>query len=348
MERFINAADFIPLPEGQESKARVAEPCFVISLGTTGCKIGYGLQTKTSDWSQEDKKKLRFLYMDANADTAGIVPQGSFIPLSIPHLQGLTGTEGWITECLPELRFIPTSGKGALRHLSFGGLFARYQYSEISNHIATGIEALAPIYGDKTSIRTHIISFLGGGTIGALPVLLAALSNANKAPYHITTILHLVLPDKNMKGQTDNIYQHQLRNAYVMLEFLRFAGGAALPPVEGDVISDAYTTEVFPNKQIKAIGEKFALALLYATPAPSRGEDVQAAYVARNIEHLIADASGIGQAFWPRFEEDMVGEDVENPGRRFGSANSREIALPDEFFTMAAKRHLQRLWTKNG
>ena len=95
---------------------------------------------------------------------------------SSPHFSILRDMRPWITECVPELRYLSLSREGALGTFANAGVAARYNYNEIRGHLDSTIEEICPYYEGTTYLRVHIVAFSGGGTVGALPVLLAALS----------------------------------------------------------------------------------------------------------------------------------------------------------------------------
>ena len=66
--------------------------------------------------------------------------------------------------------------------------------------------------------------------MGALPVLLAALSEVRGTAYNFSVVLHLLLPQRGMSRDPETTYPLQLRNAYAMLQFLRSVTGVQVGP----------------------------------------------------------------------------------------------------------------------
>ena len=115
--------------------------------------------------------------MDTREATRGEISRAArFIPLVLPHFSNLRDMRPWITECVPELKYLSLSREGALGTLANAGVAGRFNYSDIRGHLDSTIEQICPYYEGITYLRIHIVAFLGGGTVGALPVLLAALS----------------------------------------------------------------------------------------------------------------------------------------------------------------------------
>ena len=176
---------------------RVASPSIVIGLGSTACQITRHLEDATSSWSASDRKSLGFLYLDTREATRDEINRAArFIGLNLPHFSNLRDMRPWITECVPELRHLSLSREGALGMLANAGVAARYNYANIRGHIDALIGDVCPYYEGKTYLRIHIVAFLGGGTIGALPVLLAALAEARGTAYNFSTVLHLLMPQR--------------------------------------------------------------------------------------------------------------------------------------------------------
>ncbi len=292
-------------------------------------------------WSTSDRKSLGFLYLDTREATrAEISRSGSFIPMTLPHFSHLRDMRPWITECVPELKLLSLSREGALGMLANAGVAARFNYSAIKGRLDRLIEEVCPYYEGTTFLRVHIVGFLGGGTIGALPVLLAALSEARGTAYNFSVVLHLLLPQRGMSRDPDNSYPLQLRNAYATLQFLRAATGVVAG--KGDHTGkDVYELTVYPDKEVKAAGPHFDVALLHRSPKESL--PVQQAHVARILEDLVADAWGTGQDWWARYHE-TIREANNRMDARFGSISSKEVGLLEGFFVLAARRYLQSKW----
>ena len=164
---------------------RVASPSIVIGLGSTACQIVQHLDDSTAGWSASDRKSLGFLYLDTREATRDEINRGSsFIGLTLPHFSNLRDMRPWITECVPELKHLSLSREGALGMLANAGVAGRYNYASIRGHIDSLIGEVCPYYEGKTYLRVHLVCFLGGGTIGALPVLLAALAEARGTAYN--------------------------------------------------------------------------------------------------------------------------------------------------------------------
>ena len=90
--------------------------------------------------------------------------------------------------------------------LANAGVAARYNYAAMRGHIDSLISEVCPYYEGKTYLRIHVVAFLGGGTIGALSVLLAALAEARGTAYNFSVILHLLMPQRGMSRDPDNSY----------------------------------------------------------------------------------------------------------------------------------------------
>ncbi len=325
----------------QKSVNRVASPSVVIGLGSTSCQIARRLEEESADWSFSDRKSMGFIYMDTREATRGEISRASrFIPLTLPPFSNLRDMRPWITECVPELKNLSLSREGALGTLANAGVAARFNYGELRGHIDSTIEQVCPYYEGVTYLRIHVISFLGGGTVGALPVLLAALAEARGTSYNFSVVLHLVLPQRGMSRDPETTYPLQLRNAYSTLQFLRVASGVEVGPGEYTG-KESYNITVYPDKIINAAGPHFDVALLHRSPKDSL--PVQRVHVARVLEKLVADAWGTGQDWWARYHETMR-EANNDADARFGSISSREVGLLDGFFVQTAKQYLQNQW----
>jgi len=320
---------------------RVASPAVVIGLGSTSCQIARRLEEVSSGWSFSDRKSLAFLYMDTRDATRGEISRSArFIPLTLPHFSNLRDMRPWITECVPELKYLSLSREGALGTLANAGVAARFNYGNIRGHVDSTIEQVCPYYEGITYLRIHVVSFLGGGTSGALPVLLAALAEARGTAYNFSVVLHLLLPQRGMSRDPESTYPLQLRNAYATLQFLRSATGVKVG--KGEYTGkDSYTITVYPDKRVEAIGPHFDVTLLHRSPKDSL--PVQRVHVARILEDLVADAWGTGQDWWARFHETMR-EANNKEDARFGSISSREVGLLEGFFVQTAKQYLQHQW----
>ena len=320
---------------------RVASPAVVIGLGSTGCQIARRLEEVSSGWSFPDRKSLGFLYMDTREATRGEISRSArFIPLTLPHFSNLRDMRPWITECVPELKYLSLSREGALGTLANAGVAARFNYGNIRGHVDSTIEQVCPYYEGITYLRVHVVSFLGGGTIGGLPVLLAALAEARGTAYNFSVVLHLILPQRGMSRDPESTFPLQLRNAYSTLQFLRSATGVKVG--KGEYTGkDSFTITVYPDKRVEAIGPHFDVTLLHRSPKDSL--PVQRVHVARILEDLVADAWGTGQDWWARFHETMR-EANNKEDARFGSISSREVGLLEGFFVQTAKQYLQHQW----
>ena len=320
---------------------RVISPSMVIGLGSTSCQIVRQLESTTERWSLEDRKKLAFLYMDTREATRGEISRTSrFIPLILPHFSALRDMRPWITECVPELRDVSLTREGALGTFANAGVAGRFNYSDIRGHLDSAVDEICPFYEGATYMRVHIVAFSGGGTIGALPVLLAALSEVRGTAYNFSVVVHLLLPQRGMSRDPENTYQLQLRNAYVILQFLRSITGVQVGRGE-HTGSNTFNITVYPDKRVEAIGPHFDMCLLHRAPRDSL--PVQRSHTARILEGLLADAWGAGQDWWARFHETML-EANSKEDARFGSISSREAGLLEGFFTQAAKQYLQNQW----
>jgi len=246
----------------------------------------------------------------------------------------------WITECVPELKNLSLSREGALGTLANAGVASRFNYGNLRGHIDATIEQVCPYYEGVTYLRIHVICFLGGGTVGALPVLLAALSESRGTSYNFSVVLHLLLPQRGMSRDPETTYPLQLRNAYSTLQFLRAATGVEVGKGE-HTGKDNYSITVYPDKVINALGPHFDVALLHRSPKDSL--PVQRVHVARILEDLVADAWGTGQDWWARYHETMR-EANNSVDARFGSISSREVGLLKGFFVQTAKQYLQNQW----
>ena len=147
---------------------RVVSPSMVMGLGSTSCQIVRKLEATSENWSFEDRKNLAFLYMDTREATRGEISRAArFIPLVLPHFSNLRDMRPWITECVPELKYLSLSREGALGTLANAGVAGRFNYSDIRGHLDSTIEQICPYYEGITYLRIHIVAFLGGGTVGA-------------------------------------------------------------------------------------------------------------------------------------------------------------------------------------
>ena len=320
---------------------RVDTPAMVIGLGSTSCQVVRQLETASEGWSFEDHKNLAFLYMDTREATRSEIPRAArFIPLILPHFSILRDLRPWITECVPELRYLSLSREGALGTFANAGVAGRFNYNDIRGHLDSIIEEICPYYEGITHLRVHIVAFSGGGTVGALPVLLAALSEARGTAYNFSVVLHLLLPQRRMSRDPENTYPLQLRNAYVILQFLRSITGVQAGRGEYTG-NDTFNITVYPDRRIEAVGPHFEVCLLHQSPKDSLA--VQRDHTAGILEGLVADAYGTGQDWWARFHETMR-EANSQEDARFGSISSREIGLIEGFFTQTAKQYLQNQW----
>jgi hypothetical protein len=326
---------------GARTTHRVASPAVIIGLGSTACQITQHLEVATENWSANDKKSLGFLYLDTREATRDEISRAyRFIPLTLPHFSNLRDLRPWITECVPELKNLSLSREGALGMLANAGVAARYNYASMRGHIDSLINEVCPYYEGKTYLRAHVVAFLGGGTIGALPVLLAALAEARGTTYNFSVALHMVMPQRGMSRDPDNSYPLQLRNTYSTMQFLR--GITGVEAGEGKFTgSDTFTITVYPDKIIEAKGPHFDIALLHRAPKDSI--PAQQAHVARLLENLVADAWGCGSDWWARYHETMR-EANNKLDARFGSISSKEVGLLDGFFNLTALQYLQTKW----
>ena len=326
---------------GTRAAQRVASPAVVIGLGSTACLITRHLEDRTLGWSVSDRKSLGFLYLDTREATRDEISRASrFIPLTLPHFSNLRDMRPWITECVPELKHLSLSREGALGMLANAGVAGRYNYAALRGHFDSIISEVAPYYEGKTYLRVHVVAFLGGGTIGALPVLLAALSEARGTAYNFSVVLHLLMPQRGMSRDPDNSYPLQLRNAYSTIQFLRTATGAKAGA--GNFTGkDTYHITVYPEKIVVAAGPHFDIALLHRAPKDSL--PAQMAHVGRVMENLISDAWGTGQDWWARYHETMR-EANNKVDARFGSISSKEVGLLEGFFNLTARQFLQTKW----
>lgn len=328
-------------PDAGKGPQRVASPAVVIGLGSTGCQIARRMEEVSSSWGYEDRNSLAYLYMDTREATRGEISRSArFIPLILPHFSNLRDLRPWITECVPELKYLSLSREGALGTLANAGVAGRFNYGNIRGHLDSAIDEVCPYYEGVTYLRIHVVSFLGGGTSGALPVLLAALAEARGTAYNFSVVLHLLLPQRGMSRDPETTYPLQLRNSYAILQFLRAITGVQVGPAE-HTGSDTFTVTVYPDKEIEARGPHFDIALLHRSPRDSL--PVQRIHVARVIGDLVADAWGTGQDWWARFHETMR-EANSQEDARFGSISSREVGLLEGFFVQTAKQYLQQQW----
>ena len=328
-------------PNTNRYAQRVVSPSMVIGLGSTSCQIVRQLESTSEGWRLEDRKNLAFLYMDTREATRGEISRTArFIPLILPHFSSLRDMRPWITECVPELRHLSLSREGALGTFANAGVAARFNYSDIRGYLDSAIDEICPFYEGSTYMRVHIVAFAGGGTVGALPVLLAALSEVRGTARNFSVVLHLLLPQRGMSRDPDNTYQLQLRNAYVILQFLRSVTGVQVGRGE-HTGSDTFSITVYPDKRVEAIGPHFDVCLLHRSPRDSL--PVQRNHTARILESLVADAWGTGQDWWARFHETMR-EANSQADAKFGSISSRETGLIEGFFTQAAKQYLHNQW----
>ncbi|MCH7518526.1 MAG: hypothetical protein IH964_05795, partial [Candidatus Dadabacteria bacterium] len=220
-------------------------------------------------WGAADRRSLGFLYLDTREATRDEISRASrFIPLTLPHFSNLRDLRPWITECVPELKHLSLSREGALGMLANAGVAARYNYAALRGHIDSLISEICPYYEGKTYMRIHIVAFLGGGTIGALPIILAALSEARGTAYNFSVVLHLLMPQRGMSRDPDNSYPLQLRNTYATLQFLRVITGVAAGQ-QKHTGSDTYKVTVYPDTTVNAIGPHFDLALIHRSPKDS-------------------------------------------------------------------------------
>ena len=323
------------------SARRVVSPSLVIGLGSTSCQIVHQLEESTEGWSLEDRKKLAVLYMDTREVTRAEVSRSArFIPLILPHFSMLRDMRAWITECVPELRYVSLSREGALGTFANAGVAARYNYNEIRGQLDSTIDEISPFYEGITHLRVHILAFSGGGTVGALPVLLAALSEVRSTAYNLSVVLHLLLPQRGMSRDPENTYKLQLRNAYVILQFLRSITGVQVGRGE-HTGSDTFNITVYPDRRVEAIGPHFDVCLLHRSPRDSLA--VQRHHTTGILGSLIADAWDTGQDWWARFHETMR-EANSHEDAKFGSISSMEIGLTDSFLNQTAKQFLHNQW----
>ena len=321
---------------------RVVSPSMVIGLGSTSCQIVRKLEATSENWSFEDRKNLAFLYTDTREATRGEISRAArFIPLVLPHFSNLRDMRPWITECVPELKFLSLSREGALGTLANAGVAGRFNYSDIRGHLDSTIEQICPYYEGITYLRIHIVAFLGGGyrwrpsgTAGG------AVRGAGNGIQLQRGAAPATLPQRGMSRDPETTYPLQLRNAYAILQFLRSVTGVQAGRGESTG-SDTFTITVYPDKRIEAIGPHFDVCLLHRSPKDSL--PVQRNHAARVLEDLVADAWGTGQDWWARFHETMR-EANNQEDARFGSISSREIGLLDGFFTQTAKQYLQNQW----
>ena len=326
---------------GNRSTQRVASPSVVIGLGSTACQITQHLEELTLSWNIADRRSLGFLYLDTRETTRDEISRASrFIPLTLPHFSNLRDLRPWITECVPELKHLSLSREGALGMLANAGVAARYNYAAMRGHIESLISEVCPYYEGKTYLRVHVVAFLGGGTIGALPVLLAALSEARGTAYNFSVILHLLIPQRGMSRDPSNSYSLQLRNTYATIQFLRTTTGVVAGN-EQHTGKDAYLVTVYPDRTVQANGPHFDLALLHRSPKDSL--PAQKAHIGRILENLVSDAWGTGQDLWARYHETMR-EAINKVDARFGSISSKEVGLLDGFFNLTARKYLQTKW----
>ena len=229
--RFRNAA--LPRIGSDKTAQRVASPAVVIGLGSTSCQIVKRLEDIADGWSYTDRKNLGFLYMDTREATRGEISRSSrFIALTLPHFSNLRDSRPWITECVPGLKFLSLSREGAFQ-----------------GHIDSLLEQVCPSYEGITYLRVHVVSFLGGGTSGALPVLLAALAEARGTSYNFSVVLLLLLPQRGMSRDPESTYPLQLRNTYSTLQFLRSTTGKVAG--KGQFTGkDSFTLTVYPDKKV--------------------------------------------------------------------------------------------------
>ncbi len=326
---------------GTRSAPRVTSPAIVIGLGSTACQIVRHLEETTMAWSLTDRKSLGFLYLDTREATGGEISRAArFIPLTLPHFANLRDLRPWITECVPELKHLSLSREGALGMLANAGVAARYNYANIRGHLDALIGEVCPYYEGKTYLRAHVVAFMGGGTIGALPILLASLSEARGTAYNFSTVLHLLMPQRGMSRDPDNSFPLQLRNTYATIQFLRIAAGvgAGKRKFTGQ---DSYEVTVYPDKIVRAMGPHYDISLFHRSPKDSL--PAQKAHVARILENLVADAWGTGQDWWARYHETMR-EANNRIDARFGSISSKEVGLLEGFFNLTARQYLQQKW----
>ena len=327
--------------EGLATQQKVATPAIVIGVGSTSCHVVRRLEDATVHWGTADRKSLGFLYLDTREATrAEIGKTARFIALTLPHFSHLYDLRPWITECVPELKMLSLSREGALGMLANAGVAARFNYGSMKGHLDALIEEVCPYYEGTTFLRVHIVAFLGGGTVGSLPVILAALSEAKGTAYNFSVVLHLLLPQRGMSRDPGNSYPLQLRNAYATLQFLRVATGVVAGKGE-HTGKDAFELTVYPDKEVKASGPHFDVALIHRAPRESL--PVQRAHVARLLEDLVADAWGTGQDWWARYHE-TIREANNRVDARFGSITSKEVGLLEGFFVQAARRYLRSKW----
>ena len=214
-------------------------------MGSTSCQIVRRLEEVSSGWSFSDRKSLGFLYMDTREATRGEISRSArFIPLTLPHFSNLRDMRPWITECVPELKYLSLSREGALGTLANAGVAARFNYGNIRGHVDSTIEQVCPYYEGLTYLRIHVVSFLGGGTSGALPVLLAALSEARGTAYNFSVVLHLIMPQRGMSRDPESTLSEAL-------QFLRSATGVKVG--KGEYTGkDSFTITVYPDKRVEA------------------------------------------------------------------------------------------------
>lgn len=312
-------------------KERVNTPAILIFWGSTSCDIGVHIEESISDWCSEDRERLRFWYADtAPRDNAST----NFLHLDIPNRFDEFSPAPWIIECAPSAKHVTLTKNGSHGILANAGVAARYHYSGIRDQVEAMIREVGR--DEDPDVRVHIVAFLGGGTVGGLEVLLAALSQCSRDIRRLTVVLHLLMPQRHMirRPMPDTWYSQQLRNAYQIFQTLRTA------------LSQDYLVTTYPNnEQAHYQAPSLELAILHQPDV----EDVpqQNRYVARLLADLLADRWGFGQFWWDRYKQAQEqtiegGADLE---ARLCSISCREINLPSRFFDMAAKKYLCRKWS---
>ena len=123
----------IARPNVNRNAQRVVSPSLVIGLGSTSCQIIRQLEAASEKLDLRGPQRTwHFLYMDTREATRGEISRAArFIPLILPHFSSLRDMRPWITECVPELRYVSLSREGALGTFANAGVAARFNYSEI-------------------------------------------------------------------------------------------------------------------------------------------------------------------------------------------------------------------------
>ena len=314
-----------------ETPKRVAAPSVLVFLGSTCCQLGASMHQRMESWRAEDKQRVGFVFMDTNQNTERILPKGAiFVRLYGGPRFAQRRPEPFFTEMVDDPGRLDMDVIGAHGRLANSAVAARSSYMSIEQQLRNVIGDVDPPHEGTLGVKVHVVAFLGGGTIGSLPVILGALSTIKQQSINTRVFLHLIVPDRGMIEDPEYWLPQRMRNSYATCQFLRL------------VCSETRTMPVAGNAQVGVSPNCFELAFLYQSPAPDIKP--QASYIARNLEMLVVDGWGGGESWIARYKE-AAAKGSHNQDARFASINSREVTLLDGFFENTAKMYMQEKWS---